>query len=404
MAKLPSYLAMRVPLLDLSEQYRGLGDSIREAISDVLASGRFILGPKVEAFEKAMSAYCNTPHAIGVSSGTDALLAILMALGIGRGDAVITTPYTFFATAGCIARVGARPLFADIDPDTYNIRPSEIQECIEKNCQPDAGGTWKTKSGEKVRAIVPVHLFGLCCEMDALLEIAEHYRLVLIEDAAQAIGSEFPFPERIAKAGTMGEVGLFSFYPSKNLGAAGDAGMIACRDETLAKKLRAFREHGMEPRYFHHVIGGNFRLDEIQAAILSVKAPYLEKWAAARRSAADFYGAELARAGLIERVTVPVEPYRDRGLTNHHVYHQYVIRTAMRDALRKHLGKREIETAVYYPLGLHEQKCFAYLGYKKSDFPETECAARETLALPIYPEISREAQRYIVSAIAEFFS
>jgi Predicted pyridoxal phosphate-dependent enzyme apparently involved in regulation of cell wall biogenesis len=404
MAKLPSYLAMRVPLLDLSEQYRALGDSIREAINEVQASGRFILGPKVEAFEKAMCAYCNTPHAIGVSSGTDALLAILMALGIGRGDAVITTPYTFFATAGCIARVGARPLFADIDPDTYNIRPSAIQECIEKNCQPDAGGTWKTKSGEKVRAMVPVHLFGLCCEMDALLEIAEQYRLVLIEDAAQAIGAEFPFPERIAKAGTMGEVGLFSFYPSKNLGAAGDAGMIACRDETLAKKLRAFREHGMEPRYFHHVIGGNFRLDEIQAAILSVKLPYLEKWAAARRSAADFYGAELARAGLIERVTVPVEPYRDRGLTNYHVYHQYVIRTSMRDALREHLGKREIETAVYYPLGLHEQKCFAYLGYKKSDFPETESAARETLALPIYPEISREAQRYIVSAIAEFFS
>ena len=395
---------MRVPLLDLSEQYRALGDSIREAINDVLASSRFILGPRVEAFEKAMCAYCNTPHAIGVSSGTDALLAILMALGIGRGDAVITTPYTFFATAGCIARIGARPLFADIDRETYNIRPSAIQECIEKNCQPDADGTWKTKSGEKVRAMVPVHLFGLCCEMEALRKIAERYHLVLIEDAAQAIGAEFPFPERIAKAGTMGEVGLFSFYPSKNLGAAGDAGMVVCRDEELAKKLRSFREHGMEPRYFHHVIGGNFRLDEIQAAILAVKLPYLEKWAAARRAAADFYGAELTRAGLIERITVPAEPYRDRGLTNHHVYHQYVVRTPMRDALREYLGKREIGTAIYYPLGLHEQKCFAYLGYKKGDFPETERAASETLALPIYPEISREAQRHVVSAIAEFFS
>jgi dTDP-4-amino-4,6-dideoxygalactose transaminase len=404
MAKLPSYLTMRVPLLDLSEQYCALGDSIREAINDVLASSRFILGPRVEAFEKAMCAYCNTPHAIGVSSGTDALLAILMALGIGRGDAVITTPYTFFATAGCIARIGARPLFADIDRETYNIRPSAIQECIEKNCQPDADGTWKTKTGEKVRAMVPVHLFGLCCEMEALRKIAERYHLVLIEDAAQAIGAEFPFPERIAKAGTMGEVGLFSFYPSKNLGAAGDAGMVVCRDEELAKKLRSFREHGMEPRYFHHVIGGNFRLDEIQAAILAVKLPYLEKWAAARRAAADSYGAELARAGLIERITVPAEPYRGRGLTNHHVYHQYIIRTPMRDALREYLGKREIDTAIYYPLGLHEQKCFAYLGYKKGDFPETERAASETLALPIYPEISREAQRHVVSAIAEFFS
>jgi dTDP-4-amino-4,6-dideoxygalactose transaminase len=404
MAKLPSYLAMRVPLLDLSEQYRALGVSIRGAIDDVLASGRFILGPKVEAFEKAMCAYCNTPHAVGVSSGTDALLAILMALGIGRGDAVITTPYTFFATAGCLARVGARPLFADIDRETYNIRPSAIQECVEKNCQPDADGTWKTKRGEKLRAMVPVHLFGLCCEMDALLEIAERYRLVLIEDAAQAIGAEFPFPDRIAKAGTMGEVGLFSFYPSKNLGAAGDAGMVVCRDEQLTQKVRTFREHGMEPRYFHHVIGGNFRLDEIQAAILAVKLPYLEKWAAARRAAGDFYAAEFARAELTERITMPAEPYRERGLMNHHVYHQYVIRTPMRDALREHLGKREIETAIYYPLGLHEQKCFTYLGYKKGDFPETERAACETLALPIYPEISRESQRYVVDAIAEFYS
>jgi dTDP-4-amino-4,6-dideoxygalactose transaminase len=404
MAKLPSYLAMRVPLLDLSEQYRALGDSIREAINDVLGSGRFILGPKVDAFERAMRAYCNTPHAMGVSSGTDALLAILMALGIGRGDAVITTPYTFFATAGCIARVGARPLFADIDRETCNIRPSAIQECIEKNCEPDAGGTWKTKSGEKLRAMIPVHLFGLCCEMESLRTIAEHYRLVLIEDAAQAIGAEFPFPERTAKAGTMGEGGLFSFYPSKNLGAAGDAGMVVCQDDELAQKLRTFREHGMEPCYFHHFIGGNFRLDEMQAAVLAVKLPHLETWAAARRAAADFYGAELARAGLSEKIAVPVEPYRERGLTNHHVYHQYVIRTPMRDALREHLGKRQIGTAIYYPLGLHEQKCFAYLGYKKGDFPETERAARETLALPIYPEMSREAQRYVVSAIAKFFS
>jgi dTDP-4-amino-4,6-dideoxygalactose transaminase len=403
MTKLPS-LAMRVPLLDLSEQYRGLGDSILETIKDILGSGRFILGPKVNAFERAMCAYCNTPHAIGVSSGTDALLAVLMALGIGRGDAVITTPYTFFATAGCVARVGARPLFADIDRETYNIRPSAIQECIEKNCEPDADGGWKTKSGEKLRAMIPVHLFGLCCEMEALRAIAERYRLVLIEDAAQAIGAEFPSPGRSAKAGTMGEGGLFSFYPSKNLGAAGDAGMVVCRDDKLAEKLRTVREHGMEPRYFHHFIGGNFRLDEMQAAILAVKLPHLETWAAARRAAADFYRAELFGAGLAEKLAVPSEPYRQRGVTNHHVYHQYVIRTPMRDALREHLSKREIETAIYYPLGLHEQKCFAYLGYKKGDFPETERAARETLALPVYPEISREAQRYVVDTVAEFYA
>jgi dTDP-4-amino-4,6-dideoxygalactose transaminase len=226
----------------------------------------------------------------------------------------------------------------------------------------------------------------------------------VIEDAAQAIGAEFPFRDTTTKAGTMGEAGSFSFYPSKNLGAAGDAGMVTCRDEGLAQRLRTLREHGMEPRYFHHVVGGNFRLDEMQAAILAVKLAYLEKWAAARRCAADFYGEELARTGLTKKVSLPAEPYRHRGLTNHHVYHQYVIRAPKRDALREHLGKREIQSAIYYPLGLHEQRCFRYLGYKKGDFPETECAARETLALPLYPEISREAQRYVVDAIAEFYS
>ena len=395
---------MRVPLLDLGEQYRTLIEPIHEAIDAVLTGHRFILGPQVEAFEKAICAYCKAPYAIGVSSGTDALLAILMALGVGPGDAVVTTPYTFFATAGCIARTGAKPLFADIDSITYNIRPSAIRECLEKNCQSDSSGEWKTKRGEKVRAIVPVHLFGLCCEMDAIHEISEHYGLDVIEDAAQAIGAEYLFGEKAAKAGTMGEAGCFSFYPSKNLGAAGDAGMIVCRDDQLAKKLRIFRDHGMDPRYFHGVIGGNFRLDEIQAAILMVKLSYLDRWSAARRAAADFYRAEFQRRGLAKKIILPAEPYRDRGLTNHHIYHQYVIRTAKRDPLRGHLAKREIETAIYYPLGLHEQECFAYLGYKKGDFPATEQAAREALALPIYPELSREAQRYVVGAISEFFN
>ena len=393
---------MRVPLLDLSEQYRTLAEPIHDAIDAVLTSHRFILGPKGAALEKAIRSYCNAPHAIGVSSGTDALLAILMALGIGRGDALITTSYTFFATAGCIARTGATPVFVDIDPTTYNIRASAIQEYIERNCQADSNGELKTKRGEKVRAIVPVHLFGLCCDMDVIHRISGQYQLDVIEDAAQAIGAEYPFGEKTAKAGAMGEAGFFSFYPSKNLGAAGDAGMIICRDDALATRLRIFREHGMEPRYFHYVIGGNFRLDEIQAAILAVKLPHLENWSARRRAAADFYRAEFSRIGLAKKIALPAEPYRDRGLTNHHIYHQYVIRTPKRDALREHLAKCEIETAIYYPLGLHEQKCFSYLGYKRGDFPETERAAHETLALPIYPEIARDAQRYVVDAIAEF--
>jgi dTDP-4-amino-4,6-dideoxygalactose transaminase len=394
---------MRVPMLDLKEQYRALAEPIQTAIDAVLKSQRFILGSQVEGFEKTIRAYCDAPYAVGVSSGTDALLAVLMALGIGHGDAVITTPYTFFTTAGCIARVGAKPLFVDIDPQTYNISPGAIQEYIEKSCKAGSNGDLKTRNGERVRAIIPVHLFGLCCEMEAIHQISEHYQLEVIEDAAQAIGAEYPFGERTAKAGAMGEVGFFSFYPSKNLGAAGDAGMIICRDAGLAKKLRILRNQGMEPRYYHHVVGGNFRLDEIQAAILAVKLPHLDNWSAARRAVADFYRAEFARAGLTKKIILPAEPYRDRGLTNHHIYHQYVIRTPTRDALREHLTQREIETAIYYPIGLHEQKALSYLGYKKGDFPETERAARETLALPIYPEISREAQRHVVDSIAEFF-
>jgi len=250
---------------------------------------------------------------------------------------------------------------------------------------------------------VPVHLYGLCCEMGAIQGICERFQLTVIEDAAQAIGAEYPFRGTTAKAGTMGEIGYFSFYPTKNLGAAGDAGMVVCREASFAKRLRECRQHGMEPRYFHHFIGGNFRLDEMQAAILGVKLPFLEGWSAARRDAADFYREEFDRLGLTTRISLPPEPYRQRGLTNHHIYHQYVIHTPRRDALREYLARKEIGTAIYYPLGLHEQKCFEYLGYRQGDFPETERAARETLALPIYPELTHDAQRYVVEAIAEFF-
>lgn len=394
---------MRVPLLDLSEQYAALAEPIRAAIDEVLATQNFILGPKVEAFEKAIAEYCSSPHAIGVSSGTDALLAVFMAMGLGPGDAVLTSDYSFFASGSCISRVGATPVFIDIDPLTYNISAAALEAYLTKSCRPDNDGILRTPKGDRVRAIVPVHLYGLCCDMDAVLAIARRFKLEVIEDAAQALGAEYPLRDGKAKAGTIGDAGTFSFYPSKNLGAAGDAGMIVCRDEALAKRVRVCRQHGMEPRYYHHFIGGNFRLDEIQAAILAVKLPHLDEWSAARRRVADIYGDEFRRVGLTERVVLPIEPYRAPGLTNHHIYHQYVIRVPNRDALREHLTKKEIGTAIYYPLALHEQECFRYLGYQAGDFPEAERAARETLALPIYPELSRDAQRYVVESIAGFF-
>jgi dTDP-4-amino-4,6-dideoxygalactose transaminase len=393
---------MRVPLLDLDEQYRALGEEIRAATNEVLASQRFILGPKLAEFERAIAEYCHLPHAVGVSSGTDALLSVLMALEIGLGDAVITTAYSFFATGGCIARVGATPVFVDVDPDTYNISASALKRYIEKECH-HIEGKLVNKNRQTIVAIVPVHLFGLCCEMNEMLAIAREHNLLLIEDAAQAIGADYSLENKSAKAGTMGDAGCFSFYPSKNLGAAGDAGLVVCRNEQFAERLRVCRQHGMEARYQHQFIGGNFRLDELQAAILKVKLPHLDSWSAARREAASFYTNEFRRVGLDKKITLPVEPYADTGLTNHHIFHQYVVRCPRRDGLRGHLSEREIETAIYYPLALHEQPCFEYLGYKPGDFPEAERAARESLALPIYPEISREAQQYVINCVAEFF-
>jgi dTDP-4-amino-4,6-dideoxygalactose transaminase len=395
---------MRVPLLDLSQQYAALAEPIRAAVDEVLATQNFILGPKGEAFEKAIADYCDAPQAIGVSSGTDALLAVFMAMDLRAGDAVITSDYSFFASGSCIARVGATPVFIDIDPATYNISPDALERYLTESCRQDADGCLRTPKGDRVRALLPVHLYGLCCEMDAILGIARRFKLDVIEDAAQALGAEYPSAKGKAKAGAIGDVGTFSFYPSKNLGAAGDAGMIVCRDETFAKRVRVCRQHGMEPRYYHHFIGGNFRLDEIQAAILAVKFPYLDEWSAARRRVADRYGEEFRRAGLTDRIKLPAEPYRDRGLTNHHIYHQYIIRAPRRDALRDYLTQKEIGTAIYYPLALHEQECFRYLGYSAGGFPQAESAARDTLALPNYPELTPEAQQYVVESIAAFFS
>ncbi|HEY6069915.1 MAG TPA: DegT/DnrJ/EryC1/StrS family aminotransferase [Chthoniobacterales bacterium] len=393
---------MRVRLLDLSGQYRSLEKEIRAATDDVLASQRFILGPKLTEFENAAAKYCGVPHGIGVSSGTDALLAVFMALEIGLGDAVITTDYSFFATGACIARVGATPVFIDIEPDTYNISASALRRYIEKQCKV-VEGKLVNENRQLIRALVPAHLFGLCCDMNEMIAVAREHNLVLIEDAAQAIGAEFPIENGAAKAGAMGDAGCFSFYPSKNLGAAGDAGLIVCHHDEFAERIRVCRQHGMEARYEHQFIGGNFRMDELQAAILNVKLPHLDGWSAARRAGAKFYTDEFERVGLAAKIQLPVEPYVKAGLKNHHIYHQYVIRTERRDDLREHLSKHEIETAIYYPLALHEQPCFEYLGYKAGDFPEAERAARETLALPIYPEIQRDAQKYVVNCIAEFF-
>ena len=326
-----------------------------------------------------------------------------MTMDLGPGDAVITSDYSFFATGSCVARVGATPVFIDIDPVTYNLSATALERYLTESCRRESDGSLRTAKGEKVRAIVPVHLYGLCCEMEAIVEVAARFGLEVIEDAAQALGAEYQFRGAIAKAGTMGSVGTFSFYPSKNLGAAGDAGMVVCQDETFAKRLRHCRQHGMEPRYHHHFIGGNFRLDELQAAILGIKLPHLDEWSVARRQVAGHYRQELERLGVANWITLPAEPYRGRGLTNHHIYHQYVIRTSRRDALREHLTRREIGTAIYYPLALHEQECFRYLGYRAGDFPEAERAAHETLALPIYPELPPEAVRYVAESIAEFF-
>jgi dTDP-4-amino-4,6-dideoxygalactose transaminase len=395
--------AVRVPLLDLAPQYELLADEIRAEIDEVLRTQRFILGPKVKAFEAALARLCGGGTAIGMSSGTDALLAILMALGIGRGDAIITSAYTFFATAACAVRLGARPAFVDIDPSTYNLSPATLERFLSQECERKNDGLFLRYTGERIRAIVPVHLYGLCCEMNAITALAKQYGVPVIEDAAQAIGAEYPFASGTRVAGTMSLTGFFSFYPSKNLGAAGDAGAVICEDAELANRISAVRGHGMQPRYYHHIVGGNFRLDEIQAAILQVKLPHLKKWAAARRAAADFYRKQFTEAGLTNVITTPAEPYRGK-VEEHHVYHQFVIRTPERDALRKHLSEQDIGSEIYYPLGLHLQACFRDLGYREGDLPETERAAKETLALPVYPELSREAQCYVVTAIQEFFA
>ncbi len=382
---------MQVPLLDLRKQYEPLRDAIRAKMDEVADSQHFILGTEVEGLEREICAYTGAAHAVGVSSGTDAELAILMALGIGPGDAVVTTPYTFFATAGGIARLGARILFAEIEPDTFNISPAGLRECLDRH------------RGEKIKAIIPVHLFGLPCRMDEICAIGSEHGVPVIEDAAQALGAEYPGARGMQKCGAMAEFGFYSFFPSKNLGAFGDGGMIICRDEKMASKIRALRNHGMEQRYHHQMVGGNFRLDALQAAILRVKLPHLDRWSAMRRANAAFYRAEFERAGL--DITLPVEPFAGHSAAapNHHIYNQFVIRAPRRDQLIEHLTAAGIGHAIYYPIPLHLQECFSNLGYKEGDFPESERAARETVALPIYPELTRDEQSLVVKAICDFY-
>jgi dTDP-4-amino-4,6-dideoxygalactose transaminase len=396
---------MQVPLLDLKSQYQPLREQIRAEVDRIMDSQQFIMGPSVEAFARTVEAYTGVPHAIGVTSGTDALLIALMALGLGPGDAVLTTPYTFFATAGSIARVGAVPVFIDIDPGTYNLSVPSLRAYLETAAK-DTEGHPITPSGQRIRAIMPVHLYGLCAPMDDINELACHHNLPVIEDAAQALGAEYP--SRYAKdgkghAGAMGAFGTYSFFPSKNLGAFGDGGMVVCRDAAMAEKLRSLRNHGGERRYYHRMIGGNFRLDALQAAILSIKLPHLDTWSERRRANAALYRQLFAQHGLDTIVTLPTEPYASSGLPNHHIYNQFIIRAPRRDALCEWLTQAQIGHAIYYPVPLHLQECFAYLGHKAGDFPEAERAALETLALPIFPELTPEQITHVVETIAAFY-
>lgn len=383
---------MKVEFYGHVRQYNSIKSEIDANLQEVIQSGQFVLGPMLKRFEGEFAAYSGAKHAIGVGNGTDAIWLALMALGVGPGDAVVTTPYTFFGTAGGISRLGARILFADIEPRTFNISPARLRECLEKHRE------------EKIQAIIPVHLFGLSCQMDEIRAIGEEHGIPVIEDAAQALGAQYPGKEGPSKCGAIGEFGFFSFFPSKNLGAFGDGGMIVCEDDEMNHKIRCLRNHGMETRYHHDSVGGNFRLDALQAAILRVKLPHLDTWSAMRRANVARYREEFDRAGL-GCITVPFEPFAAQAdaIPNHHIYNQFVVRIPRRDELIKHLAAAGIGHAVYYPIPLHMQRCFTNLGYNRGDFPEAEQAANQTLALPIFPEITPEQQRAVTEAIAEFF-
>jgi ribosomal protein S18 len=368
-----------VPLLDLKAQYTKIRDEIEPVVKEVIESQYFIMGPKVKEFEENIAKYCNVKHALGVSSGTDAILMALMALNIKPGDEVITTTYSFFATAGCISRLNAIPVFVDINPETYNIDPALIEEKITK----------------KTKAIIPVHLYGQMADMDPILKIAKKHNLKVIEDAAQAIGSEYKDGKR---AGSIGNMGCFSFFPSKNLGGFGDGGLITTNNDALFERLTYLRNHGAHPKYYHKMIGGNFRLDALQAAVLNVKLKYLDSWTEGRQKNADYYDQGIIKRSLDEHIKIP------KRLTGYrHIFNQYILQMKQRDALLKHLQNNNIGCEIYYPVTFNNQECFKYLGYKKGEFPVAEKAADETIAIPIYPELTADQKEYILDSIKKFY-
>ncbi len=374
-----TYEPVSVPALNLKAQYETIRDEIEPVVHEILESQMFVLGPEVAKLEAEVAEYCGASSGIGCASGSDALLLPLLALEIGPGDEVVTTPYTFFATAGSIWRTGAKPVFVDIEPDTYNMDPGRLEAAITP----------------RTRAIIPVHLYGQTADMGPIRDIAKRHGLAVIEDAAQAIGAAWSG----LRAGTLGDVAAFSFYPSKNLGGFGDGGMVTTSNPLLARRLARLRVHGMEPKYHHHEVGFNSRLDALQAAVLRVKLRHLDAWTAMRRMVADRYRNLFASHGLLELIGLPAERPG-----NFHVYNQFVIRVpaTLRDPLREHLTARKIGTEIYYPIPLHLQACFASLGYRPGDFPCSETAAAQTLALPLYPELSDAEQHYVVGSIYRF--
>jgi len=413
---------MPVPLLDLKPQLAPLREEILAAVTEVIDSTGYIMGPRVESLETAVAAYCQTPAAIGVSSGTDALLVALMGLDVGPGDLVLTSPYSFFATMGSILRLGARPVFVDIDSQSYNLDPDRLAEFF----------ATRPAEAARVKACLPVHLYGQSADLARILPLCDKHGIPVVEDAAQAIGALCPLTSAAAKvagvgaesaaeqpapagreiwrrAGSMGAAGCFSFFPSKNLGGIGDGGMVVCRDQELAEKIRILRVHGSAPKYHHGLLGGNFRLDPIQAAVLEIKLRHLPAWHAARRQNAELYRQLFAAAGLVAagNVSLPMAVYQRQaeaaGVADFHIYNQFVIRVERRDELLGHLQQAGIGCEVYYPVPLHKQRCVSGLGYNEEVFPEAERAARETLALPIYPELTVAMQEEVVAAISAFY-
>lgn len=395
---------MAIPILDLTRQYAAIKPEIDAAIQRVVTSGRFILGPEVEALEREIAAYCGVKHAVGVASGTDALLLSLRAVGIGPGNGVIVPSFTFFATAGAVHNAGATPIFCDIDPQTFNLDPADVRRILTSD-----GGTRPTRHGSptQIKAVIPVHLYGQMADMDEIMALAHEFNLYVIEDAAQAIGAEYRcLLQRAAdhgrrstarQAGAIGHLGCFSFFPTKNLGAYGDGGMVVTDDDELAERVRMLRVHGSKPKYYHHLVGYNSRLDALQAAILRAKLPHLDAWTAERQRIASRYDELLAGVPGIQL------PYRASGRT--HIFHQYTVRVldGRRDALREDLQSMGIGTEVYYPLPLHLQECFVHLGYQEGDLPESERASREVLSLPMFPELAPEEQTYVAQSIRSFF-